>query len=194
MHICELVHENLLVNEQTGKQYLRDFIRDKRQMARLFEHFVYRFYQRELESKGWKVKPQEHLHWDSLDITKLLPEMQADAILRGDGRVVLVECKFYSKVLQSGLWSQQSKIRSSHLYQVMTYLRNMQATLPGQVVEGLLVYPAVEVDFVENLTLSGHPVRVCTVDLAREWKDVETRMLQIIASHHSQKDVYAEFS
>jgi 5-methylcytosine-specific restriction enzyme subunit McrC len=194
MHICELVHENLLVNEQTGKQYFRDFIRDKRQMARLFEHFVYRFYQRELESKGWKVKPQEHLHWDSLDITKLLPEMQADAILRGDGRVVLVECKFYSKVLQSGLWSQQSKIRSSHLYQVMTYLRNMQATLPGQVVEGLLVYPAVEVDFVENLTLSGHPVRVCTVDLAREWKDVETRMLQIIASHHSQKDVYAEFS
>jgi hypothetical protein len=31
--------------------------------------------------------------------------------------------------------------RSSHLYQLMTYLRNLEASLTGQEVEGLLVYP-----------------------------------------------------
>jgi 5-methylcytosine-specific restriction enzyme subunit McrC len=162
-------------------------------MARLFEHFVSRFYQNELGSKGWTVKSLEHIHWDSLDISELLPEMQADAILRGDGRVVVVECKFYRETLQSSRWSQQSKIRSSHLYQLMTYLRNLEATLPGQVVEGLLVYPAVDVDFVEDLKLSGHPVRVCTVNLAREWEEIAERMRRMMVARHCEMATCTNF-
>ena len=180
MHICELVHENLLVNEQTGNQHFRDFLRDKRQMAKLFELFVARFYRRELSSKGWTVKSQEHIQWDSPVQSEFLPEMHADAILRGDGRVVVVECKFYKEMLQSSHWGSMAKIRSSHLYQLMTYLRNLDALLPGQEVEGLLVYPAVQSGFISDLNLSGHPVRVCTIDLARTWNEVADWMHQIV--------------
>jgi len=180
MHICELVHENLLVNEQTGNQHFRDFLRDKRQMAKLFELFVARFYRRELSSKGWTVKSQEHIQWDSPVQSEFLPEMHADAILRGDGRVVVVECKFYKEMLQSSHWGSMAKIRSSHLYQLMTYLRNLDASLPGQEVGGLLVYPAVQSGFISDLNLSGHSVRVCTIDLARTWNEVADWMHQIV--------------
>ncbi|MGB7986561.1 MAG: hypothetical protein WCF54_15440 [Terracidiphilus sp.] len=180
MHLCELVHENLLVNEETGQQYFRDFIRDKRQMAKLFELFVARFYQKELSSKGWTVKSQEHIHWDSPVQSEFLPEMHSDAVLRGDGRVVVVECKFYKEMLQSSQRGSVAKVRSSHLYQLMTYLRNLEASLSGQTVDGLLVYPAVQSGFLSDLRLSGHAVRICTINLARKWEEVAEWMHHIL--------------
>jgi 5-methylcytosine-specific restriction enzyme subunit McrC len=190
MHICELVHDNLLVNEEKGTRFFRDFLRDKRQMAKLFEHFVARFYRKEIGAMGWTVKPQEHIPWDSPVQSEFLPQMHADTILRGEGRVVVVECKFYKEMLQSSQRSSVAKIRSSHLYQLMTYLRNLEASLTGQEVEGLLVYPAVQPvaqpDFGRDMKLSGHPVRVCTINLARQWKDVAERMHQIMFTCHGE--------
>jgi 5-methylcytosine-specific restriction enzyme subunit McrC len=186
MHICELVHDNLLVNEEKGTRFFRDFLRDKRQMAKLFERFVARFYRKELGAMGWTVKSQEHIPWDSTVQSDFLPEMHADAILRGEGRVVVVECKFYKEMLQSSQWSSVEKIRSSHLYQLMTYLRNLEASLPGQEVEGLLVYPAAGSGFVSDLKLSGHAVRVCTINLARNWEEVAEWMHQIVFTRNGE--------
>lgn len=180
MHLCELVHDNLLVNEETGERFFRDFLRDKRQMAKLFERFVARFYAKELNPGAWTVRAQEQIHWDCPTPISLLPDMNADAVLRGDGRTVIVECKFYQNTLQASLWSQQPKIRSAHLYQLMTYIRNLALVQPGQAVEGLLVYPAVEVDLLEELSLSGHRVRVCTIDLSRTWDEIADRMHVIL--------------
>ena len=45
--MCELVHRNLLVEEESGEVKFRDFTRDDSQMARLFERFLFRFYERE---------------------------------------------------------------------------------------------------------------------------------------------------
>ncbi len=182
MHLCELVHENLLVNEETGQRYFRDFLRDKRQMAKLFEKFVTRFYAKELDPGAWSVHSQEQIHWDCPTPIGLLPEMNADAVLRVEDRTVIVECKFYQNTLQASLWSQQPKIRSAHLYQLMAYIRNLAVAQPEQAVEGLLVYPAVEVDFLEELTLSGHRVRVCTIDLARTWDEIADRMHRILGA------------
>ena len=72
----------------------------------------------------------------------------------------------------------------------MTYLRNLEASLTGQEVEGLLVYPAVQPvaqpDFGRDMKLSGHPIRVCTINLARQWKDVAERMHQIMFMCHGE--------
>jgi len=182
MHLCELVHDNLLVNEETGERFFRDFLRDKRQMAKLFEKFVARFYAKELDPGTWSVRSQEQIHWDCPTLISLLPDMNADAVLRGDGRTVIVECKFYQNTLKASLWSQQPKIRSAHLYQLMTYIRNLALAQPEQAVEGLLVYPAVEVDLLEELSLSGHRVRVCTIDLSRTWDDIADRMHVILGA------------
>jgi len=180
MNLCELVHENLLVNEETGERVFRDFLRDKRQMAKLFEKFVARFYAKELDPGSWSVRSQEQIHWECPKPTSLLPEMNADAVLRGEGRTVVVECKFYRNTLQASLWSQQPKIRSAHLYQLMTYIRNLALANPEQTVEGILVYPAVEVDLLEEFVLSGYRVKVCTIDLTQNWNIIADRMQFIL--------------
>ena len=46
MKLCALIHHNLLVSETRGRSRFRDFTRDRRQMAVLFENFVRNFYKK----------------------------------------------------------------------------------------------------------------------------------------------------
>jgi 5-methylcytosine-specific restriction enzyme subunit McrC len=46
LSICHLVHEQAMLSQQTGERMFRDFVRDEGRMARLFERFVFNFYQR----------------------------------------------------------------------------------------------------------------------------------------------------
>ena len=70
MHVCELLYDNLLVNEQTGQITFRDLLRDDRQMAKLFEAFVANFYAKESD---WDVTAQERISWDCPVPSPLLP-------------------------------------------------------------------------------------------------------------------------
>src|SRR6266480_1006016 len=59
LKICELIHRNLLVSEESGTTRFADFVRDKRQMAILFENFVRNFYR---EHSDYQVK-RENIYW-----------------------------------------------------------------------------------------------------------------------------------
>jgi 5-methylcytosine-specific restriction enzyme subunit McrC len=173
MHLCELAYDNLLVNEQTGETAFRDFIRDEPQMAKLFEAFVSNFYQRETE---FEIRTQERIPWDTPVPNELLPEMHADAVIRGQGRVLVVECKFYGETLQAGYYSDKPKLRSAHLYQLSSYIRHLESVNQGPQVEGLLIYPTVGVKVFTDLVLSGQRVRACTIDLGDAWEVIQIQM------------------
>jgi len=177
MHICEFVHDNFLVNEQDGQRSFRDFLRDEPQMAKLFESFIANYYRKETD---WAVTTQERIPWDSPTPNDLLPEMHADAVLRGSGRVVIVECKFYKEMLQANPWGAHSKFRSDHLYQLGAYLANLHAAQPVPKPEGLLVYPAITNGLLEDLSLSGMHVRICTLNLAEPWESVASQLNSIL--------------
>lgn len=177
MHLCELVFDNLLVNEQTGQRIFRNFLRDKRQMALLFERFVANFYRKET---SWQVSPQEKIPWNTSTPHELLPEMNADAVLRSMDRTVVVECKFYQETLQSGRWSDKPRLRSNHLYQLSAYMQNLRCKIQadGQL-EGIIIYPAVNAVLRENLILAGNQIRVCTLELNAPWEQISLQMKEI---------------
>jgi len=173
MHLCELVHDNLLVNEQSGEKVFRDFIRDEPQMAKLFESFVANFYRRETELE---IRTQERIPWDTAEPNELLPEMRADAVIRGQERVLVVECKFYGETLQMGYHSDKPKLHSAHLYQLSTYIRHLESVDQSPKVDGLLIYPTVGVQVFTDLVLSGQRLRACTVDLGSDWESIQLQM------------------
>jgi 5-methylcytosine-specific restriction enzyme subunit McrC len=178
MHLCELVHDNLLVNEQTGQKIFRDFIRDEKQMARLFETFIANFYRRET---SWEATPQKRIDWNTTTPSDLLPEMRADVCLRKPGRVLVVECKYYSEALQSSPWSEKLRLRSQHLYQLTSYLENLRPTVPGcDDLEGLLIYPTVKARLEEDLVLNGKRIHVRTIDLDTPWEEISDRLVRIV--------------
>lgn len=177
MHLCELAFDNLLVNEQTGQRIFRNFLRDKRQMAPLFERFVANFYRKET---SWQVSPQEKIPWDTSTSHELLPEMNADAVLRSLDRTVVVECKFYQETLQSGRWSGKPRLQSSHLYQLSAYMQNLRCKLHVDCqLDGIIIYPVVNVVLREDFILAGNQIRVCTLELNAPWEQISLQMKEI---------------
>ena len=73
-------------------------------------------------------------------------------------------------------------VRSWHLYQLFTYLKNIAWSGPlGAKAEGILVYPLVDRTLNLRFTIQGHVVRVITIDLAQEWRDIHERLQDLIA-------------
>jgi 5-methylcytosine-specific restriction enzyme subunit McrC len=120
LHVCQLVHNQLVIDERTGEIRFRDYVEDDRRMAALFEEFARNFYRRELH--GWKVK-RDAIPWDldplTPDAAQYLPKMQTDISLRGHGRTVIIDTKFYAEAFASRY--ETEKLRPGHLYQLTAY-------------------------------------------------------------------------
>ena len=77
------------------------------------------------------------------------------------------------------------KLRSGHLYQIFSYLKN-KSVIPGwSACEGVLLYPTVEEEFNCNFKLGGHPVRTVTLDLNRPWQEIQRDLRSILSENPS---------
>ncbi len=181
LRICRLIHDVSVVNEKTGQLRFRDFTREDAAMASLFERFLLNFYRREQTS--FRVR-SETLHWlatfgDLRDL-EYLPMMRTDVSLESPTRKVVIDAKYYREPMQSNFG--KDTVRSGHLYQLFTYLKNIQwAGGLGASPEGILLYPLVDRALNLRFTIQGHVVRVVTIDLAQEWREIHDCLLALIA-------------
>jgi 5-methylcytosine-specific restriction enzyme subunit McrC len=176
LDICELVHRNLLVDERSGAVKFRDFTRDNAQMGRLFERFLFRFYDR--EQAAFRVEAP-HLEWNATgnaEALEHLPRMRTDIVLKSPERLIVMDAKYYGETLSEHLG--KATVRSDHLYQLFAYLRHL--TGASEEVVGILVYPRTTESVSINVTLFEHPVRVATINLAQAWPAVHRDLLALI--------------
>src|SRR5262245_40701890 len=143
MNVCELINSALLVDENTGDYHFRDFIRDKDKMWRLFQNFIYNFY--DLEQNEFKVK-SDSIQWDAIAqdpvATTMLPDMTTDISLRSVNRTIVIDTKYYESSLQT--YREKQSVHSEHLYQIFAYLKNLEVRAgPDKYAEGILLYPTV---------------------------------------------------
>lgn len=179
LSVCRLLYEQLLINENTGENLFEELNEEK--MHRLFEQFITEFYRKEQSS--FRVNHQGRtIKWDdkgsSPENLEMLPNMQADVILDGDHRRIILDAKYYREAL-SGQFDK--KIRSDHLYQLTAYLRNREKEKPdGPRHEGMLLYPTVGEKLNVDLYLEGFSVKARTIDLAQDWRQIHNSMLHLI--------------
>lgn len=182
LHICELIHDQLVIDEVTGEVEFRDFVEDPKKMPVLFEDFVRNFYRR--EAPGWSVK-RDDIAWALTPLTPgaadYLPKMQTDISLRGHGRTVIIDTKFYAKALISRYDDGVEKLRSTHLYQLTSYLRNIAAR-GGQdrQASGILLYAEVKPLPSMQYEAEGHRLTATGVDLSKDWRIIHHRLLGIV--------------
>ncbi|MDE0380479.1 MAG: hypothetical protein OXN86_08265 [Chloroflexota bacterium] len=180
LSVCRLVHDLLLVDPRSGEHRfsgLTDAV-----MWKVYEDFVIEFYRREqdryrVNRRGRTILwAREGTHEDE---RSKLPRMQADAILEAEDRRIIMDAKYYPEALRGAFGG---KLRSDHLYQLLAYLRNREATeAAGAVHEGLLLYPTVGEAISAKVRLEGHRIQARSIDLSKNWKDIHDDMLQIIA-------------
>ncbi|MES2516565.1 MAG: 5-methylcytosine-specific restriction endonuclease system specificity protein McrC [Bacteroidota bacterium] len=172
LNISELIHKNLLINENSGNYQFKDFLRDERQMAMLFEEFIRNFYKIEIpearvyrEDLRWKMAGEQH---------HFLPKMQTDISLQINDRKVIIDTKYYKETLQK--YYDSEKIHSQNLYQLFAYLKNQ--TNPNA--EGILLYPTVQKSMRLSYTHEGHTISIETLNLNQHWQGIKDDLLKII--------------
>jgi 5-methylcytosine-specific restriction enzyme subunit McrC len=180
LNVCELVYHSAMPEpDANGRLRFRDFRRDERLMARLFEQFVRNFYR--LEQQRFRVL-SETIRWQATTATPealdLLPAMITDTTLEAPERKIILDTKYYAAALRQRY--DQQKLISPHLYQLYAYLQN-QPTAPGQALEGVLLYPTATQALDVRYTLGAYPVRIVTLNLAQPWQGIATALLELIA-------------
>ena len=176
--VCRLLHRALMPSERAGSSRFHEILEDEKAMARIFEKFVRNFADAHLQNA--KVSAMK-IKWDGawdVRTEAILPQMLTDVTIERPGSKMILDCKFYREALIGR--HEAKKLHSSHLYQLVAYLRN-QAVNPGwEHVSGLLLYPAVEHRFDHKFVLNSHPIRVVSLDLDRPWTDIRDRLLEVL--------------
>lgn len=181
LSVCRLIHEQLLPDEASGEARFVDF--NEEQMEYLYERFIIEFYR--LEQDDYRVNSSgRSIRW-AYDGTneyqrRKIPRMEADGILDSPNRRIIMDAKFYRQALSTRFGT--SKLRSEHLYQLLAYLRNREATAyAGPRQEGVLLYPTVDETVRADVCLEGFQVSARNIDLGQPWQNIHADMLALIA-------------
>jgi len=179
LKVCELIHRNLLVSEDSGEAKFMDFVRDEHQMRILFENFVRNFYrihtdyQVKREGIEWRWIPSDEV------AAELLPKMQTDISLTSDTRKIIIECKFTPEATQR--YYEAENLRSEHLYQIHAYLSNLPDDKLRETCEMILLYPTVDLPLSASYMDQGRKVSIQTINLNQPWPSIHEDLLELVA-------------
>ncbi len=182
LKICKLIVENTVLDETAGNYHFKDFVRNEKAMAALFESFVRNFYKK--EQHEFLVR-REDIDWDAEALNGsnkgFLPKMQTDITLESESRKLIIETKYYTEALS--VRYDTEKFKSHNLYQLYSYLRNIETKTnhsKNNICEGILLYPVVEYDISESYFIGNHKMSVNTIDLNKPWKEITCNLLELI--------------
>lgn len=188
--ICYLLNQRQMPTEDPGVTGLSGLDRDAFTLYDIYEQFVAKFYARHL--KDWTVSPQQKLVWPTDDASDYLPVMYPDLTLqhKASGHLIILDTKFTAKIFVTGRWGNQTFNRD-HLFQIYAYLKSQEhQSTNHKTATGILLYPTVEHDLSESITIQGHSLRWETVDLSKHWEEIESDLLDIpntVLTKHLQR-------
>lgn len=178
LFVCRLIGDGLLMTEQ-GKSHASNFF-DNQVACRLYEKFILEYYRREhpkLTASATQVP------W-ALDnnFVGALPIMQTDITLWRDNKVHIIDTKYYTNMMQNNYGT--STLHSGNLYQIFTYVKNMQASLPvdAPAVSGMLMYARTDEKIMPDgdYLMSGNPISVRSLDLSCEFENVREQLDAVV--------------
>lgn len=185
INICELIFNLELPDEaKDGKINFKDFIkRHEKEMANLFENFVFNYYKKEF--KDLKVyKP--HIEWyldkdyENNSNNNLLPTMRTDIVLENkdlestNPKQLIIDTKFYSSILST--YYEKSSLNSGNLYQIYSYVNN--SSFSGEI-RGMLLYAALGEEIDLEYKIGEHIIYIKTLNLNQDWSGIDKRLKEI---------------
>ena len=187
---ARLAFDLAIPTEQTGNDLLAMADRDANPGWKLYEYAVAGFYQAVLSRQGWTVKHGGRIRWPletpTQRLREIMPNMVTDVLLERPaggqqrGHRMVVDTKFRSVV--TGGWQREQSLRPENIYQVYAYLRSQENPADPLSLNstGVLLYPALGVDYDEAATIQGHRIRFATVDLAADTPTIRGQLLRIV--------------
>lgn len=174
LYLCYFITSEWLMTTEEGKFKMRGFSDDH--MCRLFEKFVLEYYKKhhpELKANaaqiGWNIVEE------STD-TSVLPIMQSDVLLSLGERTLIIDTKYYSKIMQQQY--SKEKLRTAHLYQINTYVTQYDKNHQFNV-DGMLLYAKTKEDVIDDTQVTlqdGYKLYVRSLDLNTDFDTIKKRL------------------
>lgn len=179
MNICYFVLDGMLQTTENGDYKMAAF--SDEHMARLYEKFILEYFRHHHkyldEARAAQVK------WDLVgeqneSMIRFLPVMQTDIMLRLKEKILIIDAKYYGKSLQHQF--DKYSLHSGNVYQIFTYVKNMDKGNTGNV-SGILLYAktdeAITPDCMFNM--GGNKIGAKTLDLNVDFKVIAAQLDKI---------------
>ena len=178
LYLCYFIVSEWLMTTEEGKYKMREFSDDH--MCRLFEKFVLEYYKKhhpETQASaaqiGWNIV-------EEATDTSVLPIMQPDLLLSLGERTLIIDTKYYSKIMQEQYGKET--LRNNHLYQIRTYVDEYDRDHLHNV-DGMLLYAKTKDADFEDAQIrhrDGYTLYIRTLDLNKDFADIKKRLDSII--------------
>lgn len=184
LKVCQLIFECQLIDESKGNYRFKDFTRDRKKMAELFEAFVKNYYK--IRHTEFNSVKSDIIEWKLQTINGsdkgVIPKMRTDITLTSDSKKIIIDTKYYPKALVSSRIDSKEKFISHHLYQLLAYIINQEDNeiKISMTCEGILLYPTVDVEFDYKYSHKDHIIRLMTINLDQDWIGIEKSMDEIV--------------
>ena len=179
MNVCYLVITGLILSTDKGEVKLATFL-DDRAMHSLYEKFILEYYR--YHHPEYKANP-DTIPWDIDDgMIEFLPAMVTDITLKYGGRTLIIDAKYYAHTMQSQ-YDVQS-IHSGNLYQVFTYVKNLDKNNTGNVA-GMRLYAKTQEQITPNnkYSMGGNTIWVKTLDLNLPFSQIAEQLEKIAGDY-----------
>lgn len=185
LYICYFIISEWLMTTDEGKFKLREFSDDH--MCRLFEKFVLEYYKKHHpETKASAAQIGWNIVEEATD-SSVLPIMQTDVLLSLGERTLIIDTKYYSKVMQEQY--DKKTLRSNHLYQISTYVNEYDSEALHNV-DGMVLYAKTKQDDLEDAQVvkkAGYTLFFRTLDLNTDFEAIKKRLDSFIQSAENNK-------
>lgn len=189
LNLCYFLQNGMIQTTEDGKYKLASFTDDKMHM--LFQRFVYEYYKKTYKNQIIVSAPT--IKWyDQFDdgdpLIRLLPDMKTDIVLKKNNKTLIIDTKYYTKVMTQNY--KKSTLRSGHLYQIYSYVKNMEKNSTN-VISGLLLYAKTDEDIfptngmIKPFKSTGNDIGVITLDLNQDFNTISQQLNNIVGYYFS---------
>jgi len=184
---ADLAFSLALPTEFSGQHHLALPDKNKEWLRKLFEKGIAGFYAVALDKSEWRVMAGKQFNWQIVDktdgIDSILPSMKTDIIIdnKSTRERLVIDTKFNSVTTQG--WHREETLRSGYIYQMYTYLRSQEegGDPVSLTTSGMLLHPSVDTEVNESVTIQGHAIRFCTVNLGNEATIIREQLLGLLS-------------
>lgn len=176
INICYFVLDGMLQTTDKGNYKMMAF--SDKHMARLYEKFILEYYHHHHKYLS-EVKAAQ-IKWDlkgenAGSMIRFLPVMQTDISLRLKEKTLIIDAKYYGRTMQKQYDKQT--LHSANIYQIFTYVKNLDKGNTGNVA-GILLYAktdeAITPDCMFNI--GGNQIGAKTLDLNVDFKSIKAQL------------------
>lgn len=176
MNICYFIIDDLLLTTEKGNY--KSPIFSEKNMNLLFERFVLNYYKMHFQNLNVHAPV---IHWnvdkdDKKNDEIFLPRMETDIVLTSNMGALVIDTKFYSNPM-----TDNDKLNSNNLYQIYSYVKNMDAEKTGEI-SGMLLYAQTEADIYPDFSykMDGNKISAKTLNLAKSFEDIKYQLNTIV--------------